>query len=92
MYHLLLYYYYRFMVHFPIGLDFLFIIFPHHFFMPCTSSLLISSSAISTSTLSNSLIDLCATVSNNCNVILYKMKVILDNKSAGIKTEHYIKM
>ena len=48
-----IYIYYRFMVCFPIGLDFLFITFLLHFFMSWTSSLLISSSAIFASTLSN---------------------------------------
>ena len=47
------YYYYRCMVHFLIGLDFLFITFSLHFFLSWTSSLSISSSAISASTLSN---------------------------------------
>ena len=47
------YIYYRFIVRFPIGLDFLFIIFLLHFFLSWTSSLSISSSAISASTLSH---------------------------------------
>ena len=46
-------YYYRFIVRFPIGLDFLFITFPLHLFLSWTSSLSISSSAMSVSTLSN---------------------------------------
>ena len=46
-------YYYRFIVHFPIGLDFLFKTFILHFFLSWTSSLSISSTAISSSTLSN---------------------------------------
>ena len=45
--------YYRFIVPFPIGLDFLFITFLLHFLLLWTSSLSISSSAISASTLSN---------------------------------------
>ena len=51
----LLYIYYRFIVCFPIGLDFLFITFTFllHFLLSWTSSLSISSSAISASTLSN---------------------------------------
>ena len=48
-----IYIYYRFIVRFPIGLDFLFIIFLLNFFRSWTSSLSISSSAISASTLSN---------------------------------------
>ena len=49
------YIYYRFIVRFPIGLDFLFITFTIllHLLLSWTSSLSISSSAISTSTLSN---------------------------------------
>ena len=47
------YIYYRFIVRFPIGLDFLFTTFLLHFLLSWTSSLSISSSAISTSTLSN---------------------------------------
>ena len=48
-------YYYRFIVCFPIGLDFLFITFTIllHLLLSWTTSLSISSSAISTSTLSN---------------------------------------
>ena len=46
-------YYYRFIVHFPIRLDFLFITFLLHFFLSGTSSLSILGCAISTSTLSN---------------------------------------
>ena len=46
-------YYYRFIVRFPIGLDFLFITFLLHLFLSWTSSLSISSSTISASTLSN---------------------------------------
>ena len=51
----LLLYYYRFIVRFPIGLDFLFITFTIllHLLLSWTSSLSISSLAISTSTLSN---------------------------------------
>ena len=49
----IMYIYYRFIVHFPIGLDFLFITFLLHFFRSWTSSLSISSSAISASTLFN---------------------------------------
>ena len=47
--------YYRFIVRFPIGLDFLFIAFTFllHLLLSWTSSLSISSSAISASTLSN---------------------------------------
>ena len=45
--------YYRLMVCFPIGLDFLFIIFLLHFFLSWGIFLSISSSAISASTLSN---------------------------------------
>ena len=47
--------YYRFIVRFPIGLDFLFITFTFllHLLLSWTSSLSISSSAISASTLSN---------------------------------------
>ena len=47
--------YYRFIVRFPIGLDFFFITFTFllHFFLSWTSSLSISSSAIPASTLSN---------------------------------------
>ena len=47
--------YYRFIVRFPVGLDFLFITFTFllHSLLSWTSSLSISSSAISTSTLSN---------------------------------------
>ena len=45
--------YYRFIVRFPIRLDFLFITFLLHLFMSWTSSLSISSYAISASTLSN---------------------------------------
>ena len=45
--------YYRFIIHFPIWLDFLFITFLLHFLLSWTSSLSISSSAISASTLSN---------------------------------------
>ena len=45
------YMYYRFIVRFPIGLDFLFIILFPHFFLSWRSSLLISSSAMFTSTL-----------------------------------------
>ena len=47
--------YYRFVVRFPIGLDFLFITFTFllHLLLSWTSSLSISSSAISASTLSN---------------------------------------
>ena len=45
--------YYRFIVRFPMGLGFLFITFLLHFFLSWTSSLLMSSSAISASTLSN---------------------------------------
>ena len=45
--------YYRFIVRFPIGLDFLFITFFLHFFLSWTSSLSISSYSISASTLSN---------------------------------------
>ena len=45
--------YYRFIVRVPIGLDFLFITFFLHFFQSWTSSLSISSSAMSASTLSN---------------------------------------
>ena len=50
-----LYIYYRFIVRFPIGLDFLFITFTFllHLLLSWTSSLSISSSAISASTLSN---------------------------------------
>ena len=48
-----IYIYYRFIVRFPIGLDFLFITFLLHFLLSWTSSLSISSSAISASTLSN---------------------------------------
>ena len=50
-----IYIYYRFTVRFPIGLDFLFITFTFllHLLLPWTSSLSISSSAISASTLSN---------------------------------------
>ena len=50
-----IYIYYRFIVRFPIGLDFLFITFTIllHLLLSWTSSLSISSSAISTSTLSN---------------------------------------
>ena len=44
---------YRFIVRFQIGLDFLFITFLLHLFLSWTSSLSISSSAISASTLSN---------------------------------------
>ena len=49
------YIYYRFIVRFPIGLDFLFITFTIllHLLLSWTSSLSISSSAISTSTLFN---------------------------------------
>ena len=51
---LIVYYiYYRFIVRFPIGVDFLFMTFLPHFFLSWTSSLSISSSAISASTLSN---------------------------------------
>ena len=49
----IIYIYYRFIIHSPIGLDFLFITFLLHFLLSWTSSLSISSSAISTSTLSN---------------------------------------
>ena len=45
--------YYRFIVRFPIGLDFLFVTFLLHLLISWTSSLSISSSAISASTLSN---------------------------------------
>ena len=45
------YYYYRFIVRFPIGLDFHFLTFFFHFFLSWISSLSISSSAISASTL-----------------------------------------
>ena len=48
-----IYIYIRFIVHFPIGLDLLFITFSLHFFLSWTSSLSISSSAISASTHSN---------------------------------------
>ena len=48
-----LYIYYRFIVHFLIVLDFLFITFSLHFFLLWTSSLSISSSAMSASTLCN---------------------------------------
>ena len=47
------YYYYRFIVHFPIWLDFLFITFSLHFFLSWISSLSIFSSAITASTHSN---------------------------------------
>ena len=50
---LYIYIYYRFIVRFPIGLDFLFITFFLHFFLSWTHSLSISSSAMSASTLSN---------------------------------------
>ena len=46
-------YHYRFIVHFLMGLDFLFITFPLHLFLSLTSSLSISSFSISASTLSN---------------------------------------
>ena len=45
--------YYRFIVRFPIEMNFLFTTFHLHFFLSWTSSLLISSSAISASTVSN---------------------------------------
>ena len=48
-----MYIYYRFIVHFPMGLEFLFITFLLHLLLSWTSSLSISSSAISASTLSN---------------------------------------
>ena len=53
----IIYIYYRFIARFPIGLDFLFITFTIllHLLLSWTSSLSISSSAISTSTLSNRL-------------------------------------
>ena len=50
---LIIYIFYLFIVRFPIGLDFLFMTFLLHFFLSLTSSLSISSSAISASTLSN---------------------------------------
>ena len=48
-------YYYRFIVSFPIGLDFLFITLILHFLLSSTFSLSISSSAISASTLNSKL-------------------------------------
>ena len=47
------YIYYRFTVHFPLRFDFLFITYFLHFFLSWTSSLSITSSAISASTLYN---------------------------------------
>ena len=52
-YYINIYIYYRFIVRFPIGLDFLFTTFLLHFLLSWTSSLSISSSVISTSTLYN---------------------------------------
>ena len=52
-YHSIIMLYYRFIVRFPIGLDFLFITFLLHFLLSWTSSLSISSLAISATTLSN---------------------------------------
>ena len=49
--------YYRFIGRFPIGFDFLLITFFPHLFLAWTSSLSISSSAISASTLSNHVLD-----------------------------------
>ena len=52
-YPILIYYYYRFIVRFPIGFHFLFIAFFLHFSLSWSSSLSISSSAMPPSTLSN---------------------------------------